>query len=95
VIYDSESKDSFSLHLPIHHPHHLPKLLLGENPLLDKQSDKSLLRYHLGHEELFKGNDLFRIKTDCHKSFHKQPSRCIISPTNTTKPMAAHASIEC
>jgi len=37
----------------------LPKLLAGEHPFLHKQLDESFLGNHLGHEEFFKGDDLF------------------------------------
>jgi hypothetical protein len=64
VIYDSESKDSFSIRLPIHRLHHFQKFLFGKYPFLDKQSGKGFLGYDLGYEEFFKGDDLFRSRAD-------------------------------
>jgi hypothetical protein len=45
VKYDSESKDSFSIHLSIHRLRrlHLQEFLLGEDSLLDEQSGQGLL----------------------------------------------------
>jgi hypothetical protein len=51
-----------SFPLPIHHLHHLQKLLLGEYPFLHKQPGKGSLLDNLGYEEIFKGNDLLRVK---------------------------------
>jgi hypothetical protein len=62
VIYDSESKDSFSFHLPIYHPHHLQKFFLGEDSLLHKQPSEGFLLGDLRHEEFFRGNDKFIIR---------------------------------
>jgi hypothetical protein len=45
VKYDSESKDSFSLHLPIHRLHHLQELFLGERLFLYKQPDERFLQH--------------------------------------------------
>ena len=76
-------------------PHRFQKLLLGEYSLFNKQSAEGLLGSHLGHQEFFKGEELVRVKDDCHRRFRKQPPGFIISLTNTTKAMAAYASIEC
>jgi hypothetical protein len=59
--YDSESKDSFSIHLPIHHLYHLHKFLFGEYPFLHQQSSKGFLLDYLGHEEFFGGDVLFGV----------------------------------
>ena len=56
------------LPLSIYHLHHIQKLYLGKYPFLHKQSAKSLLLDHLGHEEFFKGTNLFRIKAECYRT---------------------------
>jgi hypothetical protein len=61
VIYDSESKDSFSIRLPIHRLHHRQKPLLREYPFLHELTCQSFLLDHLGHEKFFGGADLFAV----------------------------------
>src|SRR4030042_2241716 len=61
----------FTFHLLINCLHHLQKLLLGEYPFLHEQSGKGFLLDHLGHEEFFKGNDLFWVKWGCHRDLPK------------------------
>jgi hypothetical protein len=56
----------FSFHLLVQHPRHLQKLLLGEDPFINKERGKGFLLGSLGHEEFVKGDDLFGIKADCH-----------------------------
>jgi hypothetical protein len=41
-------------------PSQSPKLPLGEYPFLNNQPREGFLLDYLGHEEFFKGNDLFR-----------------------------------
>jgi hypothetical protein len=42
----------------------IPSLLLGKYPLLHEQPGKGFLLDYLEHAKVFKGNDLFRIKSD-------------------------------
>jgi len=53
---------SGSLPLPIDHPHHLHELLLGDYTFLHKQPGEGFSMDYLGHEEFFKGDELFVVE---------------------------------